>query len=119
MEYLNFLQKDEEKLKIFVQYLFKFKMELYQTIDNKWHNPNPMTFISDEFNPESKLDEACSLLNRLFDVINEEKLLKITSDNVIESIKHSSVEQWKYKYIAYITIVEISKRINDIESISN
>ena len=112
------LQKDEEKLKIFVQCLFKYAMELDQTIDNEWLNPNPITFISDEFIPESKLDEACSLLTRLFDVVDEEKLLKITSDNVIELIKHSSDDQWKYKYIAYITIAEIAERINDIESIN-
>ena len=111
------LEKDDEKLKIFVQSLFKYAMELDQTIDEEWLKPNLITYISDEFIPEAKLDEACSLLTRLFEVVDEQKLLKITSDNIIELINHSSDDQWKYKYIAYITIAEIAGYLKDIESI--
>ena len=113
------LDKDNEKLKLFVQSLFKYAMELDQTIDDDWLNPNKITFISDEFIPERKLDEACSLLTRLFEVVDEEKLLKITSDNIIELINHSSDDQWKYKYIAYITIAEIAGYIKEIDPIKN
>ena len=113
------LDKDNNKLKIFVQGLFKYAMELDQTIDEDWLNPNKITFISDEFIPERKLDEACSLLTRLFEVVDEEKLLKITSDNIIELINHSSDDQWKYKYIAYITIAEIAGYIKEISTIKN
>ena len=111
------IEGDEEKLKIFVQSLFKYAMELDQSIDEDWLNPNPITFISDEFIPEAKLDEACSLLTRLLEVVDEEKLLKIISQNVIELINHSSDDQWKYKYIAYITVAEIAQYLKDIESI--
>ena len=111
------LDKEDEKLKLFVQSLFKYAMELDQTIDEDWLKPSLITYISDEFIPEQKLDEACSLLTRLFEVVDEEKLLKITSDNIIELINHSTDDQWKYKYIAYITIAEIAGFIKDIESI--
>ena len=111
------LEKEDEKLKLLVQNIFKYAMELDQNIDDEWLNPNPITFISDEFIPEKKLDEATSLLTRLFEVVNEDKILKFTSDNIIELISHSSDEQWKYKYIAYITIAEIAGFIKDIESI--
>lgn len=67
---------DDEKLKILVQSLFKYAMELDQTIDDEWLKPNPISFISDEFIPEHKLDEATSLLTRLFDVVNEENFSK-------------------------------------------
>jgi len=111
------LDKDEEKLKTFVQSLFKYAMELDQTIDDEWLKPNPISFISDEFIPEHKLDEATSLLTRLFDVVNEEKLLKITSNNIIELINHSSDSEWKYKYIAYITVAEIAGHIDELSTI--
>ena len=110
------LEKDDEKLKVLVQSLFKYAMELDQTIDEEWLKPNTTTFISDEFIPEQKLDTTCSLLNRLFGVINEEKLLKLTSDNIIELINHSSDSDWKYKYIAYITTAEIAGFIQDIST---
>ena len=111
------VEKDDEKLKSFVQSLFKYAMELDQTIDEEWLKPNPISFISDEFIPEHKLDEATSLLTRLFDVANEEKLLNITSTNIIELINHSSDSEWKYKYIAYITIAEIAGYIKELSTI--
>jgi hypothetical protein len=114
------IEKDDEKLKVLVQSLFKYAMELDQTIDDEWMHPNTTTFISDEFIPEQKLDTACSLLTRLFEVVDDEKLLKIISDNITELINHSSDQDWKYKYIAYITIAEIAgfiKEITDIEKL--
>jgi hypothetical protein len=114
------IEKDDEKLKVLVQSLFKYAMELDQTIDDDWLHPNTITFISDEFIPEQKLDATCSLLTRLFDVVDEEKLLKFTSDNITELINHSSDKEWKYKYIAYISIAEIAgfiKELTDIKPI--
>ena len=49
--------------------------------------------------------------------INEEKLLKITSNNIIELINHSSDSEWKYKYIAYITVAEIVGHIEELSII--
>ena len=91
---------DDKKLSILVQSLFKYAMELEQIIDNDWLYPNITSFISDEFIPEHKLDEACSLLSRLFKKCSEEKMLQLTSENIMELINHSSEKDWKYKYIA-------------------
>ena len=110
----------DEQLKVFVQSLFKYAMELDQTIDDDWLNPSKIEYISDEFIPEKKLDEATSLLSRLFEIFDdseEEKLLKLTSDNIIELINHSSEKDWKYKYIAYITVAEIASNIKQLSSI--
>ena len=108
---------DDSKLAILVQSLFKYAMELDQTIDEEWLHPNVTSFISDEFIPEHKLDEACSLLSRLFKVINEEKMMQLTSQNIMELINHSSEKDWKYKYIAYISVAEIMTYIKEINSI--
>ena len=108
---------DDEKLKVFIQSLFKYAMELEQVIDDEWLRPNSISFISDEFIPEHKLDEACSLLSRLFEVFGSEKILQITSQNIIELINHSSEKDWKYKYIAYITVAEILGFIKELSTI--
>ena len=113
---------DDEKLKIFIQSLFKYSMELDQVIDEEWMRPSSVSFISDEFIPEHKLDETCSLLSRLFEVFGEEKMIQITSQNIIELINHSSEKDWKYKYIAYISVAEILgfiKELNSIEKLIN
>ena len=108
---------NDECLKVLVQSLFKYAMEIDQTIDDEWLHPDSVTFISDEFIPEHKLDEACSLLNRLFEVIDQGKMLQLTSQNIMELINHSSEKDWKYKYIAYITVAEIMGFIHELSTI--
>jgi hypothetical protein len=108
---------DDEKLKILVQSLFKYAMELDQEIDDEWLHPNSISFISDEFIPEHKLDEMCSLLTRLFEKISDEKMIQLTSQNIMELINHSSEKDWKYKYIAYITVAEILGFIKELTTI--
>ena len=108
---------DDEKLKLFIQSLFKYAMELDQVIDDEWLRPSSISFISDEFIPEHKLDEACSLLSRLFEVFGPEKMIQITSQNIIELINHSSEKDWKFKYIAYITVAEILGFIKELSTI--
>ena len=107
----------DEKLKIFVQSLFKYAMEMDQNIDEDWLNPSKIEYISDEFIPEKKLDEATSLLSRLFEIVDEEKCLKLVSDNIIELINHSSEKDWKYRYIAYISVAEFAENIKELSSI--
>ena len=108
---------DDSKLAVLVQSLFKYAMELEQTIDEEWLTPKVTSFISDEFIPEHKLDEACSLLSRLFKRCSQEKMLQITSQNIMELINHSSEKDWKYKYIAYISVAEIMSNIKEINTI--
>ena len=106
-----------QKLETFVTSLFKYAMELDQTIDEDWLNPSKITYISDEFIPEKKLDLSTSLLTRLFEVVDEDKLLNLTSNNIIQLINHSNDQNWKYKYIAYITVAEIASNIKNLSSI--
>ena len=108
---------DDAKLAILVQSLFKYSMELDQTIDDEWLHPNATSFISDEFIPEHKLDVSCSYLSRLFKKISEEKMMQITSQNIMDLINHSSEQDWKYKYIAYISVAEIMAYIKELTSI--
>ena len=108
---------DDNKLQILVQSLFKYSMELDQTIDDEWLHPNITSFITDEFIPEHKLDVSCSYLSRLFKKISEEKMMKITSQNIMDLINHSSEKDWKYKYIAYISVAEIMSYIKELNTI--
>ena len=111
------IDKNEEKIKILIQSIFKYAMEIDDTIDAEWLKPSSITYISDEFIPEEKLDESTSLLSRLLKSLDENMVLKIISDNIIDLIGHSNDKDWKYKYIAYITIAEIVGFIHDINSI--
>ena len=108
------IKDDDEKLSNLIQSLFKYAMEIESDIDEEWLTPKATTFINDEFIPEHKLDESTSLLTRLFDALDEEKVLKIVSNNISELIQHSNEKDWKYKYIAYISIAEIISYVKEL-----
>lgn len=110
------IEKDTEKINLLVQALFKYSMEIEDTITEDWLRPQAETFIADEFISESKLETSCSLLTRLFEALDEKVILGVVSNNISELLSHGSVE-WKYKYIAYITIAEIVEYIDDLGSI--
>ena len=110
------ISKDTEKLNLLVQALFKYSMEMEDDITEEWLTPKAETYMNDEFIPEKKLDESCSLLYRLFDALEEKTLLPIVSKNIAELLSQGNTN-WKYKYIAYITIAEIMEFIEDLSSI--
>ena len=111
------INKDNEKIKQLISAIFKYSMEIENTIEDDWLKPQTESYISDEFIPEEKLDESTSLISRLFTSLDKETILNIVSHNISELIQHSNQQEWKYKYIAYITVAEISKFINEISNI--
>ena len=111
------MNKDNEKIKQLISAIFKYSMEIENTIEDDWLKPQTESYISDEFIPEEKLDESTSLISRLFTSLDKETILNIVSHNISELIQHSNQQEWKYKYIAYITVAEISKFINEISNI--
>ena len=44
-------------------------------------------------------------------------MMQLTSQNIMELINHSSEQDWKYKYIAYISVAEIMTYIKELNSI--
>ena len=44
-------------------------------------------------------------------------MMQITSQNIMDLINHSSEQDWKYKYIAYISVAEIMAYIKELTSI--
>ena len=110
------IEKDNEKINLLVQALFKYAMEIDDTVSEDWLKPSAETYVSEEFIPESQLDEACSLLTRLFASLNEKVMLEIVSKNISELLGQSA-NNWKYKYIAYITIAEIIENVEDLNSV--
>lgn len=110
------IEKDTKKLALLIQSIFKYAMEIGNTIDEDWKTPITESFIIDDFIPEHKLDESISLLKRLLECLNEKSVLSILSDNIIQLLKHSDTD-WKYKYIAYISIGSIFEYIKEFGSI--
>ena len=108
---------DKSKLEGLIKLIFRYAMEIEETIDDEWLTPKCSSLEKEEFIPEEKLDEALSLIERIIPKCTKEKTLPLVSQMIMELLKHS--ESWKYKYIAYISVGKISSFVKKIEMIDN
>lgn len=112
------LLKDVEKIKILLELIFKYALEMDEDVPNEWLHPRTDSLISEDVIPEEKLNSALIFLERLIESSeNEEKTLALTADIIIMFIKNES--SWKYKYIGFIAISHIVEFIQDIKNISH
>ena len=110
---------DKEKLKLLINSIYRYAMEIEEDIDEEWLTPKSLSLSEEEFIPEEKLDEALSLIDRIILGCSSKLVLPIISQIVMELLNHKN-ESWKYKYIAYISVGKIAnyvKKIKDIEQI--
>ena len=115
-KYPEVISKDKEKLSALINALFKYGMQIEDTIDEDWLTPKSTSISEESFIPEEKLDEALSLLDRLILAVGPANCLELTSSTVMELLNHSN-EHWKYQYIAFMSIGKIIEYVEDINSI--
>ena len=112
------LINDTEKLKILIELIFKYALEMDEDIPSDWLNPKSDSLINEDVIPEEKLNTALIILERLMESAdNEDQLLAMTADIIMMFIKNES--NWKYKYIGFITVSHIVEYINDMKSIAH
>ena len=117
--YPKVISEDKEKLKLLINSIYRYAMEIEDDIDEDWLTPKSLSLSDEEFIPEEKLDEALSLIERIILNIKSKVVLTIVSQIVMELLNHKS-DSWKYKYIAYTSVGKISnyvEHIKDIEQI--
>ena len=110
------ISEDKEKLKLLINSIYRYAMEIDETIDEEWLTPKSLSLSDEEFIPEEKLDEALSLIDRIIVSCKGKKILPIVSQIVMELLNHKD-DSWKYKYIAYISVGKISDFVEEIKDI--
>jgi len=109
------ISEDKEKLKLFINSIYRYAMEIDEAIDDDWLTPKSLSLTEEEFIPEEKLDEALSLIDRIILGCKSSKVLPIISQIVMELLNHK--ESWKFKYIAYISVGKIADYVENIKDI--
>ena len=113
------ISEDKEKLKLLINSIYRYAMEIEEDIDDDWLTPKSLSLTEEEFIPEEKLDEALSLIDRIILGCKSKTVLPIISNIIMELFNHKA-DSWKYKYIAYISVGKIAnyvEHIKDIEQI--
>jgi hypothetical protein len=110
------ISEDKEKLKLLINSIYRYAMEIDETIDEEWLTPKSLSLSDEEFIPEEKLDEAISLIERIILSCKNKVVLPIISQIVMELLSHKD-DSWKYKYIAYISVAKIANYVEEIKDI--
>ena len=95
----------------------KYALEIDKEIPNDWITPQIENYFDYEEHKEEKIEFAVSTLDRLIKIFDKQKMMTLISAAVMELMKIT--EDWRYKYVALMTISEISDNIDDDSGIDN
>ena len=111
------LEKDQIKLKDFLERLFKYSLEMDTEISNDWCVPKTESYFEEEFIPEECVSTTISLVVRLIECLGKKFFLPYVSEVIMQLIQNEN--DWRYKYVAFMTIAQIVEFIPDIKHIEN
>lgn len=121
---MNVLNKNKSKfeneitlLKDISERLFKYALEIEKEIPEEWTNPQIDHYFEYEEHKEEKVEFAVSTLDRLIRIFDKKKMMTLISTAVMELMKIT--EDWRYKYVALMTISEICEYIDDNSGLDN
>ena len=69
------LSKDSEKLKLFIEIIYKFALEMEDDITDDWVNPKTESYINEVLISEEKLQTAISFVDRLTEILTSKVVL--------------------------------------------
>lgn len=111
------ITKDEGKLKVLVEAIYKFGLEMDDDVSEDWLTPKSESFFDEEFVPEEKLATALAIIDRLTLAVGSKVILGLLSDIVLQLL--SNATDWRYKYIGFMTIAQMVENVDDIVNIEN
>ena len=110
------ISEDEKQLTLLINSIYRYAMEIEDTIDDDWLTPKSVSLIEEEFIPEEKLDEAVSLIERLILSCKKKTVLPIIYNIIMELLSHTA-DSWKYKYISYVSVGKIADFVDEIKEL--
>lgn len=112
------LMKENDKMKVLLELIFKYALEIDDDVPNDWLNPKSDSLIDEDVIPEEKLHASLLLIERLLENgDNQKQVLGLIADAVLMFIKNDS--HWRYKYIGFMVVSQITESIDDIKNISH
>jgi hypothetical protein len=109
--------KDEEKLKYFLELLFKYALEMDKEVTDDWAVPTTHQYMEEEFIYEEKVSSTFSFIDRLIESLDAKFMLKYLSDFVMQLL--SNDKDWRFKYVALLTVSQLINYVDDITTVEN
>lgn len=110
-------EKDDIKLKDYLSRLFKYSLEMDNEIDQEWCTPKTESYFEEEFIPEENVSMTLSIMVRMIECLGKKMFLPFISEIVMNLIQND--KDWRFKYVAFMTIAQIVEFIDDMNNIEN
>lgn len=113
----SIFKKDKDTMGIFIHSLFKYSFEMEDLVTEEWLNPPTLSYLDEDIIPEEQVEAALSQVSRLISYLGFPYVMDILSPTIMELL--AKEDNWKFKYIGFITISQIIEHVSDLKSIEN
>lgn len=113
----NLFSNDQERLKVFVEALFKYALEMDKEIEEEWATPSQLSYFDMETIYEKEVNCAITFVERLIDTLSPSVMLPILSDYVTKLVANE--QDFRYKYLGIMIFKVIITHVDDMAMVSN
>jgi hypothetical protein len=111
----NLFLKDSDKVKYFLEQLYKFALEMDKDVTDDWATPTTNTYFEEEFISEEKVSSAFSFIDRLIEHLDCKFMLPFVSEFVLQLLQND--KDWRYKYVGLLSISGVMSYVDDMATI--
>lgn len=116
--YPKHFKNDKEKLKVFIQSLFKYALEMDMELNDDWTTPKTLSFIEEDVVPEENLQLSLGMVERLCEAI-EPKLILENLVVIVQDLLGNSSNDWRFKYTGLMILCTMCDEIDDMAEVKN
>jgi len=113
----NPFSKDPEKMKLFIQELYKYGLEMDEEITEEWATPKEESYFDEELIFEEKVASAVGFLERLLEMFSSQVILPHISEIVLNLLKNTT--DYRYKYLGLTSISNMLDYVDDMKDIES
>lgn len=108
---------DKDKLKVFVESLIKYAINMDDDITEEWSTPTQLSYFDMEHIMEKEVSCTISFLERLIGSLSNDIMLPLLSEYVAKLITNTN--DWRYKYLAIFIFKLVIGYVDDMVEVSN
>lgn len=113
----KYLSSDNDKLKLFIELLYKYALSMEPEITTEWATPTQDSYFDEEFIYEKEVAAAVSFIERLIDAIGNEVMLPLLSEYISKLLENTS--DWRIKYVGIMSYKQIITHVDDMVSVDS
>lgn len=113
----EFFSKDEDKLKVFIEALYKHAVSMDKEITDDWATPTQVSYFDEEFIYEKEVSATISFLERLITSLGGEKMLPILSEYISRLLENEV--DWRFKYVGIMSYKHLITHVDDMLTVES